>query len=767
MGTTQGKLNIRINSLGGIAMSHRMACFVFMFWLATAGISPASTTFKTLVDFDGTNGNNPNHTALIQATDGNLWGNTVSGGAKGDGTVFKISPAGELTTVYSFCSLANCADGENPYTALVQASNGDFYGTTWAGGAHGYGTVFKLTPSGTLTTLYSFCSKTNCTDGSGPEGVLAQDSAGNLYGTTYYGGSSNDGTVFKLTPAGVLTTLHSFSGTDGANPAGGVISVSGVFYGTTYYGGTDNDGAVFKITGTGAFTTLHSFVYTDGERPNGWMVNVGGNFYGTAAYGGANGYGTVFEMTPAGTVTTLHSFCSASCTDGAIPAAGLMQATDGNLYGLTYTGGGTYDSGTAWELSLKGVLTVLHAFDGNDGNAPQGGLVQDTNGDFYGMTSGGGADKDGTVFSIATGLKAFVTLESTSGTVGSKVGILGDGFDSASEVKFNGVKATSTLTEAGLLTATVPAGATDGYVTVTTGTTTLASSQTFIVHNTWSKGAAMPTAVQGAATGVINGKIYVVGGATNTETVALNQIYNPATNTWATGAAMPTARWVSAGAVVNGVLYVIGGNPSNSQTNVVEAYDPSTNKWTTEAAMPTARDSISAVVENGIIYVIGGYADGSGRLTTVESYNPATNKWTEEAPLELGKSEPAAGLLGSTIVVADGLTDSGVTGNNEGYNATKNSWSTLTSDPEPRQAPCSASVSGLLYSAGGTNGSPLTVNESFNDATDKWTTLAPMPEAVVVATGATVNNQLYCFGGSNNGAPFAGTVFNYVQIYQP
>ncbi len=749
-------------------IAQRTACIVFVFWLGMTGISSASTTFKTLVNFDGTNGDDPNHTALIQATDGNLWGNTADGGEKGEGEVFKISPSGELTTVYSFCSLAKCADGENPYTALLQASNGDFYGTTWAGGAKGYGTVFKLSPSGTLTTLYSFCSKTSCADGADPEGVLAQDSAGNLYGTTYYGGTSNDGTVFKLTSAGVLTTLHSFSGADGENPAGGVIAASGVFYGTSQNGGKDGDGTVFKITATGAFTSLHSFVYTDGEKPGGWMVEVGGNLYGATGYGGAKGYGTVFEMTSAGTVTTLHSFCSlASCADGAGPTAGLMQATDGNLYGLTDYEGANGD-GTVWELSLKGAFTLVHTFDGTDGNGPQGGLVQDTNGDFYGMTSGGGAHGDGTVFSIATGLKAFVTLESSSGTVGSRVGILGDGFDSSSEVKFNGVEATSTLTEAGLLTASVPARATNGYVTVTTGTTTLTSSQTFtVLHNVWSRGAAMPTAVQGAAAGVIDGKIYVVGGATNTETVALTQIYNPATNSWSTGEAMPTARWVPAGAVVNGILYVIGGNPNgNSQTNSVEAYDPSTNKWSTKASMPTARDSIGAVVDNGIIYVIGGYSAGA-RLTTVESYNPATDEWKEESPLKVGESEAALGLLGSTIVVADGLTDGGATGDTEGYDVATNVWSTLTADPHPRQAPCAAPVSGLLYSVAGTNGSPLTVNESFNDATDKWTTLAPIPEAVVVPAGATVNNQLYCFGGSNNGAFGAGTVFSYVQIYQP
>jgi N-acetylneuraminic acid mutarotase len=231
---------------------------------------------------------------------------------------------------------------------------------------------------------------------------------------------------------------------------------------------------------------------------------------------------------------------------------------------------------------------------------------------------------------------------------------------------------------------------------------------------------------------------------------------------------MPTARFACAGAVVEGILYVIGGNPNgSSQLNVVEAYDPATNEWSTKSPMPTARDSISAAVQDGIIYVVGGYNNSDGRLNTVESYNPATDKWAEESPLLVGKSEPAVGLLGSTIVAAGGLAASGVTGDNEGYSASKNSWSALTDDPTPRQATCAASVSGRLYSAGGTNGAPLNIAESFNVSTNKWATLLPLPHAVVGTGSADVNGQLYCFGGSNNGGVFQGTVYNYLQIYQP
>jgi uncharacterized repeat protein (TIGR03803 family) len=453
---------------------------------ATAGFSPATVTFTSLASFDGTDGYEPSHTALIQATDGNLYGTTSYGGTSDDGVAFRISPSGTLTIIYNFCSLASCADGANPYTSLIQASNGDLYGTTYYGGANNNGTLFKITTSGTLTTLYSFCSLASCADGTGPEGQLAEDSTGNIYGTANYGGANNLGTVFKFSTAGKLTTLLSFNDVDGAYPAGGLIAVNGVLYGTAEFGGSSGDGTVFKITTAGKETTLHIFTGSDGKDPDGWLVYASGNFYGRSA-GGANDDGQVFKMTSSGTVTTLYSFCSlASCADGSGPTAGLMQATDGNLYGVTNIGGANND-GTAYELTLKGVLTTLHSFDSTDGYGPQGGLMQDTNGDFYGLTEYGGTSFDGTVFSIATGLKAFVTLESTSGTVGSKVGILGDGFSSSSVVDFNGVTATTvTLTEPGLLTATVPAEATDGYVTVTTGSTTLTSTQAFKVTPTLS-----------------------------------------------------------------------------------------------------------------------------------------------------------------------------------------------------------------------------------------------------------------------------------------
>jgi uncharacterized repeat protein (TIGR03803 family) len=746
----------------------RTASSVFILWLAMAGVSSASDTFTSLASFDKTNGNEPNHTALIQATDGNLYGVTSYGGANGSGAVFRISPSGTLSPVYSFCSLASCADGENPYTSLIQATNGDLYGATYSGGASNNGTLFKVTTSGTLTTLYNFCSLASCADGSGPEGQLAVDGAGNIYGTANEGGASNFGTVFKFSTKGVLTTLHSFSGADGEYPEGGLIAASGVFYGTAEYGGANGDGTIFKITAAGAETTLHSFTGSDGYNPRGWLVDVAGTFYGTTEYGGANNEGSVFKMTSAGTVTTLYSFCALpSCADGSSVTAGLMQATDGNLYGVTDIGGANND-GTVYELTLKGGLTTLHSFDGTDGTGPQGTVLQDTNGDFYGFTEFGGSSGDGTVFSIATGLKAFVTLETTSGTHGSKVGILGDGFSSSSVVKFNGVTATTvTLTEPGLLTATVPVGATDGYVTVTTGATTLTSTQKYTVHNSWSTGAPVPVPVVNPAAAVLGNEIYLVGGYDSSGSLADVQIYNPTANTWSTGPSLPTATDTGAAAVVANELYFIGGSHGGVYTNAVWAYSPTTKTWSAKAAMPTGRNGLVVVVEKNIIYAIGGY-NGSTFVDNVESYNPKTNTWTEEAPMLGTKDIPAAGLIGTTIVVAGGANvPNSVTGDTEAYDATTNTWTELTADPTARTGPCNG-VIGMLYDVGGyinNAGAATTVNESFNLSSKKWTTtLAPMPNGTMFGGSAVANGQLYCLGGA---AVVNSTAVSYVQIYQP
>jgi len=482
----------------------KMVCTVLVF-CAAAAIGSRAQTFTTLVSFDGADGAEPLFMSLIQGPDGNFYGTTSGGGASSDGTVFKITSAGTLTTLHSF----DGTDGSTPYAGLVQATGGNFYGTTYGGGAHdcvvngvsqGCGTVFEITPAGALTTLYSFCAQTNCSDGVGPVGGLVQGTDGNFYGITGGGGAYSAGTVFKITPAGTLTTLYSFcaqSGcTDGGYPAAGLVQgTDGSFYGTTSAGGTSNGcaphvgcGAVFKITPAGTLTTLYSFCSqtgcTDGSEPwAGLVQGTDGNFYGTTAGGGVKGnYGTVFKITPAGTLTTLHSFDG---TDGSSIYAGLVQATDGNFYGTTAQGGAS-GYGTVFEITAGGTLATLHSFAGEDGAVPYVGLVQATNGYFYGATSWGGTSGNcsrgcGAVLSLNVGLAPFVETQPTSGAVGAAVIILGNNLTGATSVSFNGTLAKFTVVSSSEIETTVPAGATTGPVQVTTPSGTLDSNVPFYV----------------------------------------------------------------------------------------------------------------------------------------------------------------------------------------------------------------------------------------------------------------------------------------------
>jgi uncharacterized repeat protein (TIGR03803 family) len=398
-------------------------------------------------------------------------------------TLMLMVATGATAQTFTTLHIFDLTDGADPYAGLIQATDGNLYGTTYSGGANEYdGTVFKITPSGTLTTLHSF----DGTDGYDSRAGLVQATNGDFYGTTSSGGAEGVGTVFKITPGGALTTLHSFDGADGTYPYAGLVqATNGDLYGTTL-GGNGVYGTVFKITPSGMLTTLHGFDITDGEYPVAGLVQVtNGDLYGVTEAGGTNGDGTVFKITPSGELTTLYSFCSGGdCTDGREPEGGLVQATDGNLYGTTYYGGAN-GYGTVFKITPSGTLTTLHSFDGTDGTYPYAGLIQDTNGTFYGTTQGGGSSEPpgyGTVFSLSVGLGPFVETQTTSGKEGTKIGILGQGFSSSSVVKFGGTQATTiTLTGTTFISATVPGEALTGSVTVTTGTTTLTSTKTFDV----------------------------------------------------------------------------------------------------------------------------------------------------------------------------------------------------------------------------------------------------------------------------------------------
>jgi uncharacterized repeat protein (TIGR03803 family) len=480
----------------------KLICALLVLCNATA-ISSRAQTYVTLHSFNTTDGNDPLG-ALVQGLDGNFYGSTHSGGAFNQGTIFKISPGGTLTTLHSFCAQSSCPDGRDVGAPLALGTDGNFYGTTSSGGANGYGTVFKITRAGALTTLYSFCAQTNCNDGNGPEAGLVQGTDGNFYGTTYAGGVSALGTVFKITGAGALTTLYSFcplgfSCADGIAPVAGLVQgTDGNFYGTTTSGGSHSGGTVFKITPGGILTTLYSFCVlascADGYNPFEAVLVQGadGNFYGTTSAGGVNsgGLGTVFKITPRGALTTLYSFCALNnCTDGITPYTGVVQGTDGNFYGTTTSGGSDLVSGygTVFKITGTGTLTTLYSFcplgfSCTDATSPNAGLVQGTNGTFYGTATSGGAHDDGTVFSLAVvGLGPFVETRPTSGKVGAKVIILGTNLTGATRVSFNGTAATFTVVSGSEIKTTVPAGATSGKVKVATSGGTFSSNVAFRV----------------------------------------------------------------------------------------------------------------------------------------------------------------------------------------------------------------------------------------------------------------------------------------------
>jgi len=370
---------------------------------------------------------------LIQGSDGYFYGTTSNGGSANNGTVFKMTPTGAVTILHSFSDGSVANDGISPQAALIQGSDGNFYGTTVIGGSADNGTVFKMTPAGAVTILHSFGDGSVPNDGANPDAALIQGADGNFYGTTEIGGAADSGAVFTMTSAGAVTILHSFDDgsvpNDGVNPSAALIQGSdGNFYSATYSGGSTFKGTVFKMTPAGAVTILHSFgdgsVPNDGEHPDwGIILGLDGNFYGTTYAGGSAENGTAFKMTPAGVVTILHSFNDGSTVnDGVSPAGGVIEGLDGNFYGTTQNGGSA-NLGVVFEMTPAGVVTILHSFsDGstfNDGLQPTAGLVQGSDGNLYGTTSSDGFNGTGTVFvesSPATHFSVSAPANTTAGT---------------------------------------------------------------------------------------------------------------------------------------------------------------------------------------------------------------------------------------------------------------------------------------------------------------------------------------------------------------
>jgi uncharacterized repeat protein (TIGR03803 family) len=411
---------------------------------------------------------------IVQGRDGNMYGvgAIIGRGANFTGAVYKISPAGAESVFFNFpATISRC------YSGLTLGSDGNFYGTCGTNTATGNGILYRLTPAGVFTDIHDFTASDYPVTF---QPIQASD--GNLYGVT-------PSIVYKRTLAGVFTTIHTFVSPD-VQPLSNLFQASdGNLYGTiTLCSLSGNRGCVYKVSTGGAYKNIYGFADVTGSGPcTGMIQGKNGKLFGATDGGRPLNEGNVYELTTAGVNTGLHDFNNSTdgaCNPGAYPVVDLTQVTDGSLYGVTY-GGGDANNGSIYKLTPANVFSVfLFPSNNVDGGQPYSTLLQNTNGLVYGTTTTGGANSVGNFFSVATGDAPFVNLEPTqgSGNVGAKVGIFGQKFSSASVVKFGGVASKSvTLSGTTYLTAVVPVGAHTGPVTVTTGTTTLTSPQTYKV----------------------------------------------------------------------------------------------------------------------------------------------------------------------------------------------------------------------------------------------------------------------------------------------
>ncbi len=394
-----------VSWLAGLAI---LAAGVVLVPTRTASLTGAERTAGTwnevvLHSFTGADGQEP-YAGVIRDSAGNIYGTTWSGGASSCGVVYRLDANGQETVLHSF---TGGDDGCNLWAGVIGDLAGNLYGAADHDGASGVGLVYKLDSSGNETVLYTFVSgNTGCF----PQGTLVRNSAGNLYGTTYYCGAGGGGVVYKVDSSGNETIVHAFTPQnvcdpqcgDGFNPNVGVIYSAGNFYGTTYYGGLKTGptyGSVYVVDGSGRETVLYGFTGgDDGAFPLAGVIrDSAGNLFGTTSGGGARGCGIVFKLTPGGQETVLHSFMGGA--DGCNPYAGVIDAA-GNLYGTTYNGGAS-DAGVVYEVDNSGNDTVLYSFTGGaDGGNPRAGVIADTAGNLYGTTTRGGPADDGVVFKL-------------------------------------------------------------------------------------------------------------------------------------------------------------------------------------------------------------------------------------------------------------------------------------------------------------------------------------------------------------------------------
>jgi uncharacterized repeat protein (TIGR03803 family) len=442
-----------------------MSCLLLPLLLGGEG---RAQTVAVVHSFDGSNASQGPEGTPAQGRDGKLYGTAYG---LTSGAIFRLATNGPLNQLFAL----NGTDGANPSSGVTLGSDGNFYGATIFGGSAGEGVFFKVTPGGTYTVLHEFAGGA---DGGIPEGPPIQASDGNLYGTTH--GQPGASTVYKYTKAGVYSIVCTFTGPQGLALAGPLLQgTDGNLYGTAIQGGAHNAGTVFKMSTAGTVLSFYSFNSTGkgGYYPTGGLIQAAdGSFYGLTGAGGAYGFGTLFKLTPRVAVSTLYSF-QGGPGDGAYPNLGLVQGTDGNLYGTTVSGGAN-GYGILFQISTSGAYRQLYSFQAATGEVPLTALLQDTNGEFYGTAGGGGTNGYGTIFSLDMGLGPFVTFVVPVGRTGQAAQILGQGLTGTTGVTFNGVAATSFKVLADTyMTAVVPSGATTGPVVVTTPTGALTSNR--------------------------------------------------------------------------------------------------------------------------------------------------------------------------------------------------------------------------------------------------------------------------------------------------
>ncbi len=478
--------------------------------LALVAIAFSSLTLSAVaqtVTFSDLTGIGPGGTGwepygtVTQATDGNFYGTATNGIFGGGGNIFRMSPTGEITNVYTFvCSKTKCPYGAFPMTAPILGADGNLYGVTSAGGNSpgGGGVFYKLTVDGQFTSLHSFGQ--TLTDGTWPQGITL-GSDGNFYGATVYGGNRSEqpGVIFKITPAGEYTELYALCSrakcADGEKPFSPPVEGNdGNFYGATTTGGANGGGVIYKITSTGHYSVIHNFCSpsdyqcTDGSVPYGITKGADGNFYGTT-------YSGVFKITPDGQYSLVNSLATSSHFGS--PYSQPILGSDGNLYGMMDGGGsGSWVGrvrGAIYRVSTTGDSKTLYAFcqcGSGTGFNPISGLFQGTDGNLYGTTAFGGIGPDtnedwgyGTVFQYSSGLGPIVETVPVAGKAGQKVLILGNNLTGTTSVTFNGMNASFTVVSDTYIKATVPVGATTGKVSVATPSGTLNSNPQFRITN--------------------------------------------------------------------------------------------------------------------------------------------------------------------------------------------------------------------------------------------------------------------------------------------